>query len=88
MWTDGHDLSITRSVQAWHTNIAYEHKMTGRNVGETKTLKVIPCPSATRRCVLAPELVVLGDFLTVMFIDSENDSSFTVFFSSRLVRAC
>ena len=79
---------MTCSVQAWHTKLAYEHKMTGRNVRETKTLKVIPCPSATLCYVLAPELVVLGDRLTVMFVDLESDSSFTVFFTSRLVCAC
>jgi hypothetical protein len=37
-----------------------------------------------RRCVLAPELVVWGFCLTFMFVDFENDSSVTVFFSSRL----
>lgn len=86
MWIDGRDLSITCSVQAWHTKITYEHKMSGRNYEKQKTLKVIPFPSATQRCVLAPELIVLGDCLTIMFVDFENDSSFTVFLfiSSRL----
>jgi hypothetical protein len=88
VWKDGRDLFITCSVQAWHTKIAYEHKMTGRNVRETKTLKVILCASARRCCVLATELVVLGDCLTVMFVDFKNDSSFTVFLSSCLDCAC
>ena len=91
MLKDGRDLSITFSVQTWYTRIAYEHKMTGRNVRETGHLKVIPYPSATRCCVLALELVVLGDCLTaliVMFVDFENDSSFAVLLSSHLVCAC